>query len=278
LGSSENPAAFWYINNIDIPSSDFSQPLDQVPPTVTLNGQDTVTILINTHYTEAGANAFDCTDGDLTNQIHVVNAPDTATIGVYNVLYIATDAAGNSDTVVRTVIIGAIPIADFNWSFPQLSYKAQFQDLSQNLPDHWQWNFGDGGGSQFQNPVKTFASNGTFHVCLVASNSFGSSSQVCKDVTTTGVGINELELEQQISMFPNPTNGKVTITLEGQVTPELTVSVYNLLGETMVGPVKYKAGTTSMQLDLSNVASGVYMVKIQSDKASIVKHLTISHK
>src|SRR5207248_2517825 len=131
LGDSQNPAAFWYINNINVPTSDFAQPLDQVPPSVTLLGADTVTILVNTHYTEAGATAFDCTDGDLTSQIVVVNVPDTAHVGVYNVLYIATDAAGNSDTVIRTVIIGATPVSDFSWSFPVNACKAQFQDLTQ---------------------------------------------------------------------------------------------------------------------------------------------------
>ncbi len=276
LGSSEQPAAFWYVDNINFPAAAFTAPLDQVPPSITLNGADTVTVLLNNTYTEAGATAFDCTDGVIVPT--VINAPDTAVVGVYDVLYIATDAAGNSDTVVRTVIVGATPVADFTWSFPQLSYKAQFQDLSANLPTSWVWSFGDGSGSVAKNPLKTFTTNGTFNVCLTATNSFGSSSQVCKAVTTTGVGINEAELEQQISMFPNPSNGKVSITLHGNVTPELTVTVYNILGEAVVNPVTYRAGTTNMQLDLSAVANGVYLVKVQSEKASTVKHLTINHR
>jgi hypothetical protein len=279
LGSSEQPAAFWYINDINVPSSDFAQPLDQVPPTVTLLGSDTVTLLVNSHYTEDGATAFDCTDGDLTNQIQVVNAPDTAVVGVYEVLYIATDAAGNSDTVIRTVVIGATPTADFSWSFPTNACKAQFQDLSANLPDHWTWNFGDASGSTVKNPLKTFAHDGTYHVCLTASNGFGTSAQVCKDVTVTGCinGIDEV-FASQISMFPNPSTGKVNITVNGNVGPELIVTVYNILGETVVSPAKYRAGTTNMQIDLSNAPSGVYMVKIQNDKESTVKHLTITHK
>ena len=277
LGSSEQPAAFWYVNNINVPSTDFSAPLDQVAPSITLNGPDTITILLNTPYTEYGATAFDCTDGVITPVI--VNSPDTAHVNVYTVLYIATDLAGNSDTVVRTVIVGATPVADFDWSFPTLSYKVQFHDLSANLPTSWVWNFGTGqGGSAVQNPLKTFSADGTYHVCLTASNSFGTSSTVCKDVVITGVGINELELAQQISMFPNPSTGKVSITLEGNVTPEMIVSVYNILGETIVTPTTYKAGTTNIQLDLSSFASGVYLVKIQSEKASVIKHLTITHK
>ena len=58
----------------------------------------------------------------------------------------------------------------------------------------------------------------------------------------------------------------------------MIVSVYNILGETIVTPTTYKAGTTNIQLDLSSFASGVYLVKIQSEKASVIKHLTITHK
>jgi len=279
-GSSENPAAFYYISNINFDADSFYSELDQVPPTITLNGPDTMTILLNSTYTEAGATAFDCTDGNITPVIQ--NSPNTSTVGVYNVLYIATDAAGNSDTVVRTVIVGATPVADFSWSFPQNACKAQFQDLSANLPTSWLWNFGDGSGSTAKNPVKTFSGDGTYNVCLTSTNSFGTSIQVCKQVTVSGcipsTGIDDLNLGKMVSMFPNPSNGKVSITLQGNVSTNLTVTVYNVLGETVVNPTTYRAGTTNIQLDLSSVANGLYLVKVQSESETTVKHLTISHK
>lgn len=276
LGSSEQPAAFYYINNINVANSAFTLPLDQTPPTITLNGQDTVTVLVNTSYTEAGATAFDCTDGVVTPVIQ--NSPDTAVAGLYNVLYIATDAAGNSDTVVRVVIVGAVPTANFSWSFPQLAYKAQFQDQSTNFPTSWQWNFGDGTGSLAQNPLKTFTTNGNFNVCLTVSNPFGTSQQVCKQVSTTGVGIDDVSFASGIKMFPNPSTGKVQLTFNGNVTPDMTVTVYNVLGEEVMPATFYKAGTTNAELNLQSVSNGLYLVKIQSNNGTAVKHLTIQHK
>jgi PKD repeat protein len=276
LGSGDQPAAFWYVSNINFPAADFNSPLDNIPPTITLNGQDTVTVLINTPYTEAGATAFDCTDGVIIPVVQ--NAPDTSVVGVYNVLYIATDAAGNSDTVVRVVIVGATPVADFTWSFPQLSYKAQFTDQSTNLPTSWVWQFGDGGGSVAQNPVKTYTANNVYNVCLTAKNSFGTSAQVCKQVSITGVGIDEPEFSQHLSMFPNPTNGKVTIKVDGNVSTDMTVTVYNILGEVVKEPTFYKAGTTQMEINMQNVVNGLYLVKIQSPNGTAVKQLTVNHK
>jgi hypothetical protein len=276
LGSAEQPAAFWYVDNINIPASDFSSPLDQVPPTITLNGPDTVLVDLNTAYTELGATAFDCTDGVLVPTIS--NSPDTSAVAVYEVLYIATDAAGNSDTVVRTVIVGTTPVADFTWSFPQLSYRAQFLDQSANLPTGWLWNFGDGGGSAQKNPIHTFLTNGNFNVCLTSRNSFGTSTQVCKQVAITGVGINDLDFGSQISMFPNPTTGKVFMKMNEDYLPDFTVSVFNVLGESVIAPTNYKAGTSNIEMDLSNVSSGVYLVKIQSNQGNVVKQVTVTHK
>lgn len=278
LGAGEQPAAFWYISNINVPIADFTQPLDQVPPTITLNGPDTISILVNTPYTEQGATAFDCTDGPINPVIQ--NSPDTSVVGIYNVLYIATDAAGNSDTVVRTVIVGAIPVANFTWTTPQLAYKVQFQDQSTNFPTSWIWQFGDGSGSVAQNPVKTYTANNVagYNVCLTVSNSFGTSVQVCKLVSVTGVGIDEPEFSQHVTMFPNPTSGKVLITIDGTVSTDMTVTVYNLLGEVVKEPATYKAGTMQMEINLQDVANGLYLVKIQSRNGTAVKQLTVNHK
>ncbi len=99
-------------------------------------------------------------------------------------------------TLVSTVTFlsyAQIPVADFTWSFPQYSYKAQFQDLSSNLPTSWLWSFGDGSGSAAKNPLHTYAHSGVYTVCLTASNGFGTSAQVCKNVTiTTSNGLSEL--------------------------------------------------------------------------------------
>ncbi len=277
LGSSEQPAAFWYIGNIDFPASDFNLPLD--PPTVTLNGLDTVTIRKNTSYTEDGATAFDCNDGNVA--VVIVNSPDTAVVGIYQVLYIATDAAGNSDTAVRTVIVGDVPVADFNWTHTNGAggNRVLFNDLSTNFPSNWKWEFGDGSGSIVKQPtVKVYNAIQTYNVCLTVGNTFGTSNKVCKDVSVTAIttGINDIELDQEISLFPNPSNGKAALLVKTANAPQLTVTVYNILGETIINPTTYKAGTTNIQLDLTSVSNGLYLVKIQSDKGATVKQLTVS--
>lgn len=48
-----------------------------------------------------------------------------------------------------------------------------FTDLSSNNPTSWNWDFGDSNNSTLQNPIHTYAANGTYTVTLIACNAFG---------------------------------------------------------------------------------------------------------
>ncbi|MEA3443727.1 MAG: C25 family cysteine peptidase, partial [Bacteroidota bacterium] len=56
--------------------------------------------------------------------------------------------------------------------------EVDFYDISTNLPDTWEWNFGDGNFSNLQNPTHIYQTNGIFDVSLIALNSFGSDTAI----------------------------------------------------------------------------------------------------
>jgi len=85
-----------------------AEPVDQ-PPTITLNGDATVTITEGDTYTDAGATATDAEDGDLTAQILVDNPVDSSTPGTYMVTYTVQDSGGTEVQAQRTVIVEAAP-------------------------------------------------------------------------------------------------------------------------------------------------------------------------
>ncbi|HNW69567.1 MAG TPA: DUF5011 domain-containing protein [Bacteroidales bacterium] len=76
---------------------------DEENPVVTLKGDSFVTIILNSEYTDPGADAFDNTDGTLTVEISGEVNPDFA--GTYYIVYTASDAAGNSGQAIRTVVV-----------------------------------------------------------------------------------------------------------------------------------------------------------------------------
>lgn len=80
---------------------------DTTAPVVTLNGTSSQTISLNSDYTELGATATDDNDGTIASTAIVISGgpvnEDAA--ATYTLVYTATDAAGNSGTATRTVIV-----------------------------------------------------------------------------------------------------------------------------------------------------------------------------
>ncbi|MEI6816964.1 MAG: T9SS type A sorting domain-containing protein [Bacteroidota bacterium] len=75
-------------------------------------------------------------------------------------------------------------------------------------------------------------------------------------------GINEIEPEKQIlNVRPNPSNGLYTISAKyNNLICE--VEVFNSLGETVLN--ESLSLTNNLQIDLSNLANGVYLLKLKS--------------
>ena len=82
--------------------------VDTTPPVITLIGSSTINLTVGDTYTDAGVTATDDVDGDLTSSITSSGAVDTSTVGTYTLVYSVSDAAGNTTTLTRTVIVSAV--------------------------------------------------------------------------------------------------------------------------------------------------------------------------
>lgn len=78
---------------------------DGIAPVITVNGTD-VSVVQNTPYSDAGATATD--NVDTTVNVTTSGSVDTTTVGTYTITYTATDNAGNTDTVTRTVTVVSV--------------------------------------------------------------------------------------------------------------------------------------------------------------------------
>ena len=81
--------------------------VDTRKPVITMNGSDEVSVECKEDYSDAGATADDCCDGDLTERIATdESSVDTDVPGTYTVTYdVSDDSANAADTVTRTVIV-----------------------------------------------------------------------------------------------------------------------------------------------------------------------------
>ncbi len=79
---------------------------DTVAPTITLNGDSTITLEIGEEYIEQNATAIDGKDTNIT--ITIISSLDTSLVGSYTINYTALDKASNSSSINRVVDIVAI--------------------------------------------------------------------------------------------------------------------------------------------------------------------------
>ena len=101
--------------------------------------------------------------------------------GTYIVCLTATNSCG-PDLFCDTVVVNC-PVPTPNFTVTNTGNTAFFTNQSANATTY-AWTFGDGGTSNQQNPVHTYANTGTYNVCLTTTNSCGSNT-ICRQVTIT---------------------------------------------------------------------------------------------
>merc|ERR1711871_987796 len=77
--------------------------VDTTAPVIEMLGDIEVVVKVGDEYVDAGAKAIDLYDGEI--EVVVTSNVDTSKVGVYKVLYTATDSSGNVSTLERTVAV-----------------------------------------------------------------------------------------------------------------------------------------------------------------------------
>jgi hypothetical protein len=82
---------------------------------------------------------------------------------------------------------------------------------------------------------------------------------------------------KEFTVYPNPTSGAVTITLEAFAeTSELKLKVFSLIGQEMyTEQLSPFSGVKRFQLDLTRFPKGIYMVEISDGEKSRIKRVSV---
>lgn len=80
-------------------------PSNHIKPVIIVQGLKKLNINQGSPYIDAGATASDDIDGDITNQITVVNQVNINILGSYQVIYTVADSSGNKRIATRLVTV-----------------------------------------------------------------------------------------------------------------------------------------------------------------------------
>ena len=145
----------------------------------------------------------------------------------------------------------------------------------------YDWDFGDMmGTSTLQDPLYVYGDTGTYTVTLTVTNECGSNS-ITQDITVKGdtsggTGFVEQLESGNVNVYPNPTEGAFNVGMELFGEHNVSISVQNLQGkEVTAKDLGSQAGEFNQEFDLSQVAAGLYFVKIRVDNEFVVRKLIV---
>jgi hypothetical protein len=123
----------------------------------------------------------------------------------------------------------------------------------------------------------TCADLGSNIVTITVTDTDGNSTSCTSSVTITDplavciLGVEENELDNAISLFPNPTIGAITLFNNSKVDIQ-AVTILDINGRT-IQQLDIEGAAASTNFSVASLARGMYFVKIETDTASIVKRI-----
>jgi hypothetical protein len=208
-------------------------------------------------------------DAFLWNTSETTQSINVVTGGNYFVTVTDAHLCTGSDTVVITanqppVVLGLT--AELN---PDGSYH--YSPAGTQHVEHYFWDFGDGDTSNEEFPDHSYTQTGNYQITLAVSNSCGTDT-VRTLLHHEATGINELSLQKQVKLYPNPAKDLLTIQNESSYKMS-EITVYNVLGQIIFHTVP--DNKKQYQIHLSNYASGIYTLKVKLNETNVVSRFEV---
>ena len=214
--------------------------------------------------------------GSVVMRVKMSYLPDDGTITPCG-----TEQWGETEDYVVNIVVstGTAPVANFTADDTNVptGTTVNFTDISTNTPTSWAWTIAPATGWSYvggtnatsQNPKVNFTTIGNYTITLVATNVSGSDSEIKTNyiqvTAPTAIGENGIG---SVSIYPNPTNGLLTIDLTN-----VNVDVESIQLLDVTGRAVTKATTINDKVvfNLTNEAPGIYFVKINTSEGTMTR-------
>ncbi|NNF01492.1 MAG: T9SS type A sorting domain-containing protein, partial [Bacteroidia bacterium] len=136
----------------------------------------------------------------------------------------------------------------------------------------------------FNGPNASDLCAGTYCV-IITDDVSGCSSNVCITVgeDTCGTPKSSMRMAQgddatdlKVAAYPNPTRGLLNVAIESTTNTTTTVKVYDLIGNEVYSRTVQSDRYSQIQIDLSRLSVGMYMLEVESDGQRVNKQLILS--
>ena len=122
-----------------------------------------------------------------------------------------------------------------------------------------------------------------FYSAIVAANNAGGSTGDGAAALSSPVVVTEdvasstaerFALDARVEVFPNPANRFSTVQISDATAGLYQIDVMNMQGQLLSSqPVEVGTGSVSLNVDLSNQATGLYMIRVSNGDRAVVRRL-----
>ncbi len=182
---------------------------------------------------------------------------------------------------MKKIILLLLTVVGFYQVKAQIDYNYQINGLSVTFVITQQgqfyegvtWDYGDGNTSQGTNEMEdtvthVYSSIGNYTVCVVGyPMPMAPNDTACKFVDVLYSGINQIEKNSIIEIYPNPSSNIITV----KVNNELVGSNYSItdnLGRTVL---KGKLFTENTNISINEIDIGFYLFQVEEQKMQTLK-------
>jgi hypothetical protein len=253
---------------------------DITAPILTLFQNDTTIIDVGllTKVPEPGYSATDnyYPNGALTLTVDY-SVVKLNVINMYKVHYYLSDPSGNIDSsMVRVykVVDRTAPVITFNGaSYMTWPRWKPFVDPGVTVTD----NYYTGITPDIDNSLLNIYVNGVYEIHYSATDASGNKSKELirlVEIYTPANGIQADHQDAGINVYPNPSNGKVNISLNLPGISKASITIYDGNGKQVY--LNSDAGSTKLvEIDLSNQPNGIYYVQVNGKDFSASRAFSI---
>ena len=154
------------------------------------------------------------------------------------------------------------PKAKFSKS---INYKTvTFQNTSTDA-DAYIWDFGDGVGVTQKSPSHVYSLSGDYRVKLIAIGFVCGNDTTENWVNINIVGNEEKVLDPGISVYPNPSYGKIWINIQSIKEGSISFKMFSATGSEVISEdIPHFGQDASIEKDVNSLPSGLYILKIST--------------
>jgi len=208
-------------------------------------------------------------NGDTSNSVNPLVNYSPATTSTYTVALYASLAGACADTFSTNLLVNETPNCGFTYKDMGL-LQVSFEP-SGTGNGNYQWYFGEGGSSTDEKPTYQYGVKNTYKVKLKITNAAGCSCENTQMINAS-TSVNNFNANQLFQIFPNPSNGLLTVVNATQM--EMNVAVYDVSGHQVFATNSTEKET---KLDLQDLADGIYLLRVNANGQVFTTNIYIVH-